>query len=163
MTSLPPLSRILSDNAAQLGLSRPAAMCLGAIWRAAQNPSADDLVTLLGISRSNVSTALKELREIGLVQQARSPGSRKDFYVADADPWALLRKLMIERQRKTFEPLAEAFAAHATEDPRLPALAEISSQLNIWLRQLTALDPDSLAKAIAADPTKLLKKKKKKD
>ncbi len=161
MKTLPPLARILSDNAAQLGLSRPAALCLGAIWRAAQNPSADDLVTMLGISRSNVSTALKELREIGLVQQARSPGSRKDFYVADADPWALLRKMMLERQRKTFEPLAEALAAEAGEDMRLPELAQVAAQMNDWLRKLTALDPEMLSKVTAADPEKALKKKKK--
>ncbi|MER5171305.1 MarR family transcriptional regulator [Thioclava sp. GXIMD2076] len=161
MTTLPPLARILSENAAQLGLSRPAALCLGAIWRAAQNPSAEDLVTMLGISRSNVSTALKELREIGLVQQARSPGSRRDFYVADADPWALLRKMMIERQRKTFEPLAEALTAASGEDMRLPELAGVAAQMNAWLRKLTALDPEMLSKVTAADPEKALKKKKK--
>jgi DNA-binding transcriptional regulator GbsR (MarR family) len=53
------LPLVLADMAPLLGLSRPAAQCLGAIWRAAQAPSAEDLVAQLGLSRSNVSVSVK--------------------------------------------------------------------------------------------------------
>ena len=93
-TPPPDLARLFAEAAPRFGLSRPAGACFAAIWRAAQAPSAEDLVTILGLSRSNVSVALKELRERGLIQAARSFGSRKDYFVADPDPWALLRALL---------------------------------------------------------------------
>src|SRR5690606_42036728 len=52
---------IVAELGALCGISRPAGQCFAAIWRAAQPPCADDLTQALGLSRSNVSTALKEL------------------------------------------------------------------------------------------------------
>lgn len=156
-----PLSLILSDFAQQIGLSRPAALCLGAIWRGAQNPSADDLVATLGISRSNVSTALKELREVGLVQAARTPGSRKDYFIAHPDPWVLIHALLLERQRRSLTPLLARLRMDESHDPRLPQLREVVEQADAFMTALAQLSPQSLAELVATTPVKLAKKKKK--
>lgn len=154
--------QIFAEIAPRFGLSRPAGQCLAAIWRAAQAPSADDLVAGLGLSRSNVSVALKELRAQGLVQVARSPGSRKDYFVADSDPWALLHCLLAERYRRDLAPLAERLDALAQEgsDPRAAALADAAQTGARWIGRLARLDPRDLAQT-AEEGGK--KKKKKRD
>ena len=69
------LATLFADAAQVFGLSRPAGQCFSAIWRAAAPPCADDLVAGLGLSRSNVSTALKELRGWGMISIVRTPGA----------------------------------------------------------------------------------------
>ena len=69
------LATLFADVAQVFGLSRPAGQCFSAIWRAAAPPCADDLVAGLGLSRSNVSTALKELRGWGMISIVRASAS----------------------------------------------------------------------------------------
>lgn len=157
------LARLFSEIAPRFGLSRAAGACLAAIWRAAQAPSADELCATLGLSRSNVSVALKELRQAGLVQVARSPGARRDFFVADPDPWALLRGLIAERHRREIAPLLDQLSAfdRPDADPRLAALAEMATQANDWAESFARQDTATLARAMSAAPDSGKKKKKK--
>lgn len=155
--TLPP---VLADMAPLLGLSRPAAQCLGTIWRAAQAPSADDLVAGLGLSRSNVSVALKELRGLGLIQSARSPGSRRDYFVAEADPWMILRQIIAERQRRELAALVNRLAPQAGDDPRIAPLAEVAAAVSGWMHRLAHMDPAQLARDMVGEPPRKKKKKK---
>lgn len=154
------LPLVLADMAPLLGLSRPAAQCLGAIWRAAQAPSAEDLVAQLGLSRSNVSVSVKELRALGLVRTARTPGSRKDFFTADPDPWALLRQVIAERQRREFAPLSERLAQQSGADPRIADLIPVAQAVSDWMAQIARLEPDQLQQLLTAEQPKKKKKKK---
>lgn len=160
----PDLPQLFADIAPRFGISRPAGQCFAAIWRAAQAPAAEDLVRILGISRSNVSTALKELRGLGLVHVGRSPGSRRDFYMAPADPWALLRQLLAERQRRDLAPLAARLQDLQTEtgDSRLADLSQMVSMASDWLAQMAAHTPDELAAMMHTADGESGKKKKKK-
>ncbi|KFE36938.1 GbsR/MarR family transcriptional regulator [Thioclava atlantica] len=148
------LPEAFAELAPRFGFSRPAGRCLGAIWRAAQAPSADDLVEQLSLSRSNVSTALKELREAGLVQAARSPGSRKDFFVAPTDAWELARLMIAERERRVIGPARDQLSAleARSADPRAAALCEVLDAVSGFLQTLTRLDPTELARQI--DPAR---------
>ncbi len=157
------LARLFAEIAPRFGLSRAAGQCLAMIWHAAQAPSADDLVAGLGLSRSNVSVALKELRLAGLVQVARSPGSRRDFFVADSDPWALLRALLADRYRREIAPLIDRISAMNADadDPRLAGLAEVVEAAGDWADRLTRMDPAALAQLMAPEISPKKKKKKK--
>lgn len=160
---LPPQSdlvRLFAEIAPRFGLSRPAGQCLAAIWRAAQAPSAEMLTEELGLSRTNVSVALKELRGAGLVRAARSPGSRRDYFVAEADPWALLRALLTERHRRDIAPVADSLARLDSPDPRIAPLAAMVTQAAEWFGQLAQLAPEELARTLAAAPEGRKKKKK---
>ena len=101
------LAEVFADVAVENGLSRPAGQCFSAIWRAAQAPCADDLVTGLGLSRSNISTALKDLRAWGLISIARTPGDRKEYFTAPTDPWEVMRLILAARQRQVIGPLLD--------------------------------------------------------
>ncbi len=174
MTGLTPsFAAILADLAEAAGLSRPAGLCLGAIWRAAQAPCADDLVAGLGLSRSNVSTALKELRGWALVGIARAPGERREFFTAPADPWELIRLIMAGRRARLLTPILDrlmrAEAESETGDVRLAALYDALSTLDHAIDLLTRSDARDLSRAIAglgqgreqAKPTRKKKKKHK--
>ena len=168
----PNLSDIFGEIAPRFGLSRPAGRCFGAIWRAAQAPCAEDLVNLLGLSRSNISVALKELRDFGLIQSARTPGSRKEFFVAPADPWELARLFLADRARRVIGPARDQLAALQVSktDPRADDLCALLDAAANHMGALARLEPAALASAIdpvsapaepLARPSTPKKKKKK--
>lgn len=157
---------LFAELGTSLGLSRPAALCFAAIWRAAQAPNADDLVVRAGISRSNASTALKELRAWGLVAISRVPGDRREYFVAPDDPWALIRQVLAERQRRVLAPALDRLRDLVAADPD-PALAELATALRAmadWQERLAQLDPGDLAALVsgASSPDAGGAKKKKK-
>ena len=159
------LADIFADVAEQIGLSRPAGQCFSAIWRAAQAPCADDLVGGLGLSRSNISTALKELRGWGLVSVARAPGDRKEYFTAPPDPWEVMRLIMAARQRQVIAPLLDRLlvAEAQVEDARIAALHAVMARTAQAASALTRAEAGAFAKAIEAlaSPEKPGKKKKK--
>mgnify|MGYP000212223353 CR=1 FL=1 len=166
------LSDTFGEIAPRFGLSRPAGRCFGAIWRAAQAPCAEDLVTQLGLSRSNISVALKELRAAGLIQSARTPGSRKEYFVAPSDPWELARLVLGERARRVIAPARDQLAALETRsaDPRAAALCEVLDAVAGHMGRLARLEAPALANEIdaarspatpVARPSTAKKKKKK--
>ncbi len=157
------LPTILGDFAAMLGLSRPAGQCFAAIWRQAGNPCADDLVAALGLSRSNVSTALKELRSWGLVSVIRLPGDRREFFTAPEDTWEILRLIFAARQRRDFSVLADRLAAHADEDAATRGAYEMLTALSGWMAHMASLDSAGLQAAMSgADVADRPSRKKKK-
>ncbi len=158
---------IVADIGALFGLSRPAGQCFATIWRAAQPPSADDLTRLLGLSRSNVSTALKELRAWGLVSRTRAPGDRKDYFTAPPDPWDVARAVLAARQRRSVAPLLDRLltAEAETGDVRITSLHAVLSAVSTHVDALAARDAGALARVFdpaAGKAAEGVKKKKKK-
>lgn len=158
------LATTFADIAPKLGLSRPAGQCFAAIWSSAEAISADDLVARLGLSRSNVSTALKELRDAGLVQLTRIPASRREFYVATSDPWELLRQIIADRQRRNLAPMLDRLRQHYARapDPKLAELRDMAEAVTGWVAALARREPGELAAFFGAGATAPRKKKKKK-
>lgn len=161
--SLPALPSIFGDFAAMFGLSRPAGQCFAAIWRQASSPCADDLVKSLGLSRSNVSTALKELRGWGLISVARVPGDRREFFVAPDDPWEVLRLIFAARQRRDFSVLADRLSVHSDDDAATRGAYEMIAALSNWMAHLASLDSAGLQATMTGGevPDRAKKKKKK--
>ncbi|MGB3146972.1 MAG: MarR family transcriptional regulator [Paracoccaceae bacterium] len=158
---------IFADIAQTFGLSRPAGLCFALIWRSADPPCADDLAQRLGIARSGVSAALKELRGWNLISAARAPGDRKDYFTAPTDTWEVLRLLIAARQRLVIAPLTDRILAAeaATGDARIASLHATLSEVSATLTRLASGDGAALAKgftALSASPEKPRKKKKKK-
>lgn len=158
------VAEVFAGIAAAFGLSRPAGQCFSAIWRAAQAPCADDLVTALGLARSNVSTALKELRGWNLIGIARTPGDRKEYFTAPSDPWEVLRLIALARQRLVVAPLLDRLIAAeaATGDVRLAALHAVLAQVAQTGEAMAGLDGAAFAKRLVALADDAPPKKKKK-
>ncbi len=72
----------------QFGLARTAGRMLG--WLLVCDPphqTMDELVEVLQVSKSSISTTSRLLMYIGLVSKVSFPGERKDFYRISDDAW----------------------------------------------------------------------------
>lgn len=61
----------------------------------------------LEMSRGAVSMACRELRDWGLVQEERVPGSRKVAYRAETEPERVIRSIVQARKRREWDPLLD--------------------------------------------------------
>ena len=83
-----------------------------ALFFLAKDPlSADDVVRVLSLSRSNVSSALRELENRRLISQVHFRGERKQFYEAIKDPMEVFRVILDDHKRRTIDPSVDVFRA----------------------------------------------------
>jgi len=71
----------------------------------------DEIVEKLQISKSNVSTSLKELRSWNVVKKVFVPGARREFYACEPDAWEMLFNIMRQRKQREFDPLLASIAS----------------------------------------------------
>ena len=69
---------------------------------------ADSICELLGLARSNVSTAIKELQSWGLVSVKRQLGDRRDHFTSERDMFELVRVVVEARREREFLPTINA-------------------------------------------------------
>ena len=67
------------------GINRTVGQIYALLFLSEEPLCADDIVTTLGFSRSNVSMGLKELQGWNLVTLSHRPGDRRDFYATPED------------------------------------------------------------------------------
>lgn len=158
------LAAFFADAAPRLGLSRPAGLCFAAIWRAKEAPDVDALVAATGLSRSGISAALKELREAGLIEAARMPGTRRESFFAPVDAWALLRLHFARRLHRDIAPMRERLRLirAAGGDAASADLADMLEKLALWFGRLSDAAPDALAAELGGNKPEGRGKKKKK-
>lgn len=65
---------------------------------------ADEIVDLLSLARSNVSTALRELQSYGLVRMTHVLGDRRDYFESLHDVWELFRVIIDQRKQRELNP-----------------------------------------------------------
>jgi DNA-binding transcriptional regulator GbsR (MarR family) len=116
---------------------------------------ADAICGALGLARSNVSTALKELQAFGIVRRSHIPGDRRDFFVAETDLWDMFMAISAERKRREIDPtiakLAELKARMADADhlpghvrDRIGRMHEFIGTLTNWYSQVRGLNKSTL-------------------
>ncbi len=64
--------------------------------------SLDELVRRTGLTKGAVSTDVRALARMGLVQSSSRLGDRKDYYVAETDFYKAIRSILGERQNSDF-------------------------------------------------------------
>ena len=77
---------------------------------------AEEICETLGLARSNVSGALKELQSYGIVRRSHVMGDRRDHFVAETDLWDMLMTISFERKKREI-------------DPTLLVLSDLSAQM----------------------------------
>lgn len=86
------------------GINRTVGQIYALLFLSEEPLCAEDIVTTLGFSRSNVSMGLKELQGWNLVTLSHRPGDRRDFYATPEDLWAIVRTLATERRKREIDP-----------------------------------------------------------
>src|SRR5579864_287319 len=116
------------------GLNRSVAQIHALLSLAAEPLNADEIAETLGIARSNVSVGLKELVSWNLVNVTQTLGDRRDFFVAQRDPWEVVRVIVEGRKRRELDPTINFLKDCASElesDSETPAYVkeQITGQL----------------------------------
>ncbi|HTP25934.1 MAG TPA: ArsR family transcriptional regulator [Anaeromyxobacteraceae bacterium] len=85
---------------------------LGRIWAVlflSERPlAAPDLCERLRISTGLLSMSLSELRRWGVVRSVNIAGDRKEHFEAETNIWALIRRVLAERERKAIDSALES-------------------------------------------------------
>lgn len=150
------------------GINRTVGQIYALLYASPQPLCADDIVTALGLSRSNVSMGLRELQAWNLVLLKHLPDDRRDFFTTPEDVWTILRTLAEERKKREIDPTLTVLrellmqeAANLAETHAQKRMAEMYSlieRLTNWYDDVKELDADRLATllTLGSKVTKLL-------
>ena len=100
------------------GINRISAQVFALLYLSPHPTDAEAICAALNFSRSHVGAALKDLEQWRLVSGRRSPGDRRDHFVAVDDVWEIARVLAEERRRRELEPTREMLRKTAAMRPR---------------------------------------------
>lgn len=95
----------------------------GAIYLSPKPISLDELVKQVGVSKGAVSTNVRMLERLNMVHKHLQIGDRKDYYIAEADFWKVMKSIMQEREKNEFalalRTVGESMAM--VEDAEIPS------------------------------------------
>ena len=147
------------------GINRTVAQIHALLFISGRPLNADDLVTDLGVARSNVSMSLKELAGWGLATLVHLPGDRRDHFTTTGDVWELTRILISERKRREFDPTLQVLAGLVATPPeqtdadtrevqrRLKELHQFMTTTANLMDQLRSMSPGAMAGLVGAAGT----------
>jgi DNA-binding transcriptional regulator GbsR (MarR family) len=153
--NLPPLIQAFvlhfGEMGSRWGINRTVGQIYALLYVADRPLHAEDIVEALGVSRSNVSTGLKELDTWRLIRRQHLPDDRREHFTALEDPWAVIRTLAEERRKREVDPTlsmlrdlmlrAPANAAERHAQQRLAGMTEAIELLTTWADEVQKL-PD---------------------
>jgi DNA-binding transcriptional regulator GbsR (MarR family) len=129
------------------------------LYLAAEPISLGELADALGVTKGNVSVAMKTLTQLGMVRRSVRPGDRRVYFEAEPDFWLIARRVLERRQKPEFDEsfrlVAESIRAASAEAPgperdftlaRLQALSAFYDELDGIVGTLLRLDPRRLAR-----------------
>lgn len=139
----------------QWGVNRSVAQIHALLYLSDRPLNAEEIVSQLGLARSNVSTGVRELQSYEIVRRVHVEGDRRDHFVAETDLWDMLMKIAAERKRREVDPTVGLLAKLAEEirddrdapphvRERIARMHEFISTLGNWYVQVRALPKSTL-------------------
>ena len=160
----------------QWGVNRSVAQVHALLYLSDRPLHAEEIVDQLGLARSNVSTAVRELQSYGIVRRVHVEGDRRDHFAAETDLWEMLMRITAERKRREINPtvtLLSELAASLEKDgaappyvrDRITRMHEFISTLGNWYDQVRSLPKPTLVALmkLGAKVARLIPSGKKKD
>jgi DNA-binding transcriptional regulator GbsR (MarR family) len=137
------------------GINRTMAQVHALLFVAPSPLDAEEISTLLDVSRSNVSTSLRELITWGVVRRVHIIGDRRDRFEALKDVMETFRVIMAERKRREMDPtiallencVAEAKSGGSNEEytrDQLEKMLEFTRMVTTWYGHIDNLSTSSL-------------------
>ncbi|TVR53138.1 MAG: transcriptional regulator [Puniceicoccaceae bacterium] len=141
----------------QWGVNRTMAMIHACLLGASRPLSTDDIMALIGVSRGNANTNLRELVDWSLVYRVVVPGERKEFFEAEKDVWKIFCAVARERKRRETEPALTVLQSCADQAAQLkdPEAKELHRQLAA-LADFLSLANTVMEKIASADQSRVL-------
>jgi DNA-binding transcriptional regulator GbsR (MarR family) len=137
------------------GINRTMAQVHALLFVSPSPLDAEEISKLLDVSRSNVSTSLRELITWGVVKRVHIIGDRRDRFEALKDVMETFRVIMAERKRREMDPtiallehcVREAKAGDDSEQytrEQLEKMLEFVRMVTVWYSQIEKLSTSSL-------------------
>ena len=153
------------------GTNRTVAQIQALLYLSPRPLRADEIVDLLSVARSNVSTSIRELQSYRLVRMTHVLGDRRDYFESIYDVWELFRVIIEERKQRELNPTLAMLKGCAAEvqseketDPvtkeRIQNMLKFVESTSDWYEQISAIPTGTLTKlmALGSKITKLVKK-----
>ncbi|CAN5905597.1 GbsR/MarR family transcriptional regulator [soil metagenome] len=137
------------------GINRTMAQVHALLFISPEPLDAATISQLLGVSRSNVSTSLRELITWGVVRRVHVIGERRDQFEALKDVMETFRVIMAERKRREMDPTI-ALLEHCVGEARgsepgeaytreqLLKMLEFTRMVTAWYSQIDRLPTPAL-------------------
>lgn len=142
------------------GINRTVAQVHALLFITAIPLPADEIVELLSVARSNVSTSIKELLGWGIIRVVHVAGDRRDHFESMRDVWEMFRVIVEERKKREIDPtlvlLRECVAevakrkspADAVAKERLGELLNFFETMTGWYSQMRKMPTGVMLKAV---------------
>ena len=104
----------LSDISHLGGFSQELGAIFGTIYLSPQPISGDELRKQSGFSQEMINHCLLRLERLGMVFRRAQAGDDQDFYVAETDFWQIVRTLLGEREKSTFDQAVRSMGESTT-------------------------------------------------
>jgi DNA-binding transcriptional regulator GbsR (MarR family) len=142
------------------GTNRTVAQIQALLYLSPQPIRADEIVELLSVARSNVSTSIRELQSYGLVRMTHVLGDRRDYFESIHDVWDLFRVIIEQRKQRELNPTltmlkgcAAEVEAEAETDPvtkeRIRNMLNFMESTSDWYEQISDIPTPTLTKLMA--------------
>ncbi|MDX2039151.1 MAG: helix-turn-helix domain-containing protein [Isosphaeraceae bacterium] len=137
------------------GINRTMAQVHALLFVSPEALDAEEISKLLDVSRSNVSTSLRELITWGVVKRVHIIGDRRDRFEALKDVMETFRVIMAERKRREMDPTI-ALLEHCVAEVRagadderytldqLEKMLEFTRMVTLWYSQIDRLSTPAL-------------------
>ena len=155
------------------GTNRTVAQIQALLYLSPRPLRADEIVDLLSVARSNVSTSIRELQSYGLVRMTHVLGDRRDYFECLSDVWELFRVILEQRKQRELTPTLSMLRNVAFEvedesdtDPvtkeRIQNMLAFVENTSDWYEKIVEVPTPTLRKLmkLGTDITKALSKKK---
>ena len=155
------------------GTNRTVAQIQALLYLSPRPLRADEIVDLLSVARSNVSTSIRELQSYGLVRMTHILGDRRDYFECLSDVWELFRVILKQRKQRELNPTLSMLRNVAVDvedesdtDPvtneRIQNMLAFVENPSDWYEKIVEVPTPTLRKLmkLGTDITKALSKKK---
>jgi len=105
------------------GINRTVAQAHALLFLAEKPMPADEIATILGVARSNISTSLRELQNWGIIKIVHVMGDRRDHFESLKDVFAMFRIIARERKKREIEPTLHVLRNYIEEAGKPKAAA----------------------------------------
>lgn len=142
------------------GTNRTVAQIQALLYLSPEPLHADEIVDLLSVARSNVSTSIRELQSYGLVRMTHILGDRRDYFESIYDVWELFRVIIEQRKQRELNPTLTMLKSCAAEidnedetDPvtkeRVKNMLAFVESTSSWYEQISSVKTSTLTKLMA--------------
>ncbi len=142
------------------GTNRTVAQIQALLYLSPTPLRADQIVDLLSVARSNVSTSIRELQSYRLVRMIHVLGDRRDYFESIHDVWELFRVIIDQRKQRELNPTLTMLRSCASEvddeketdsitKERIRNMLEFVDSTSQWYEEISGVPTSTLTKLMA--------------